>query len=47
MPVSDPRREFPSTSEPSPTDTRHDYYLELGRPMPPDRGDARDTRLTY
>jgi anti-sigma factor RsiW len=43
-PVSDPRRELSPTSEPAPAETRHDYYLERGRPMPPDRGDPR---LTY
>jgi hypothetical protein len=43
-PVSDPRRDLPSTSEPAPAETRHDYDLERGRPMPPDRGESR---LTY
>jgi anti-sigma factor RsiW len=47
VPVADSRRELPPTSEPSSVEARHDYDLELGRPMPPDRAEARDTRLTY
>jgi anti-sigma factor RsiW len=48
IPVPDSRSELPPTPEPAPAETRHDYGdLELGRPMPADRGETRDTRLTY
>jgi hypothetical protein len=47
IPVPDVRRELPPTPEPSSAEARHDYDLELGHPVPPDRGEARDTRLTY
>jgi hypothetical protein len=46
--VSDSHRELSPPLEPSSTETRHDYDLDFGRPMPPaDRGETRDTRLTY
>jgi hypothetical protein len=48
MPVPDSRRELPPTPEPAAAEARHDYDgLELGHPVPPDRGEVRDTRLTY
>jgi anti-sigma factor RsiW len=47
MPVPDSRRELPPTPEPSSSEPRYDYDLERGHPVPPDRGEARDTRLTY
>jgi anti-sigma factor RsiW len=45
-PMPDLSRELLPTPEPLPAETRHDYDLDFGRPTP-DRGDARDTRLTY
>jgi hypothetical protein len=45
-PMPDSRRELLPSPEPLPAETRHDYDLDFGRPTP-DRGDTRDTRLTY
>jgi anti-sigma factor RsiW len=47
IPVPDPGRELPPAPEPSSAESRHDYDLELGHPVAADRGEARDTRLTY
>jgi anti-sigma factor RsiW len=45
-PMPDSRRELVPSPESLSAETRHDYDLDFGRPAP-DRGDARDTRLTY
>jgi anti-sigma factor RsiW len=47
MPVPDSGVELPPAPEPSAAETRHDYDLELAHPVAADRGEARDTRLTY
>jgi hypothetical protein len=39
--------ELPPVPEPSSAETRHDFDLELGHPVAADRGEARETRLTY
>jgi hypothetical protein len=47
LPMPDFRHELAPASEPAPVETRYDFDLDVGRPMPIDRGEARDTRLTY